>query len=61
VKPVEDKVTAIELPEEAQAVVQYEIAAVQDAPHPDAAHTYVEQVLGDDGQAKLQAAGFGPP
>ena len=61
VKPVEDKVTAIELPGEAQAVVQYEIAVVKDAPHHDAAHEFVEQVLGEDGQAKLQAAGFGPP
>ena len=61
VKPVEDKVTAIELPEEAQAFVQYEIAVVKDAPHHDAAHEFVEQVLSEDGQAKLQAAGFGPP
>jgi molybdate transport system substrate-binding protein len=61
VKPVEDKVTAIELPEGAQAIVRYEIAVVKDAPHHDAADEFVEQVLGDDGQAKLQAAGFGPP
>jgi molybdate transport system substrate-binding protein len=61
VKPVEDKVTAIELPEEAQAVVKYEIAVVKDAPHHDAAHEFVEQVLSEDGQAKLHAAGFGPP
>ena len=61
VKPVEDKVTAIELPEEAQAVVQYEIAVVKDAPHHDTAHEFVEQVLSEDGQTKLQAAGFGPP
>jgi ABC-type molybdate transport system substrate-binding protein len=57
---VEDKVTAIELPEEAQAVVQYEIAVVKEAQHHEAAHEFVEQVLGEDGQAKLQAAGFGP-
>jgi molybdate transport system substrate-binding protein len=61
VKPVEDKVTAIELPDEAQAEVQYEIAVVKDARHHDAAHEFVEQVLGDAGQAKLQAAGFGLP
>jgi molybdate transport system substrate-binding protein len=61
VKPVEDKATAIELPEGVQAVVQYEIAVVKDAPHHAAAHEFVEQVLGDAGQAKLQAAGFGPP
>ena len=61
VKPVKDKATAIELPDEAQAEVQYEIAVVKNAPHHDAAHAFVEQVVGDAGQAKLQAAGFGPP
>jgi molybdate transport system substrate-binding protein len=61
VKPVEDKVTAIELPEEAQAVVQYEIAVVKDAPHRVAAEAFVDQVLGDKGQSQLQGAGFGPP
>ncbi len=61
VKPVEGKVDAIELPAEAQAEVAYEIAVVQAAPHHEAAHEFVEQVLSDEGQAKLQAAGFGPP
>jgi molybdate transport system substrate-binding protein len=61
VKPVADKVTAIELPAAAQAEVKYEIAAVKDAPHRDAAHAFVDQVLGSEGQAKLAAAGFGPP
>jgi molybdate transport system substrate-binding protein len=61
VKPVEGKVTAIELPGEAQATVEYEIAVVKAGPHHDAAHEFVQQVLSDEGQAKLQAAGFGPP
>ncbi|HEX3255141.1 MAG TPA: molybdate ABC transporter substrate-binding protein, partial [Gaiellaceae bacterium] len=61
VKPVADKVTAIELPASAQAVVEYEIAVVKDAPHHDAAHAYVEQVLGDDGRSALSEAGFGLP
>ena len=61
VRPVKDKVTAIELPAKAQAEVQYEIAVVKDAPHHDAAHEFIEQVLGEEGQAQLQAAGFGPP
>jgi molybdate transport system substrate-binding protein len=60
VKPVEDKVTAIEFPEEAQAVVQYEIAVVKKAQNHEAAHEFVERVLGEDGQAELQTAGFGP-
>ena len=61
VKPVADKVTAIELPAAAQAEVTYKIAVVKDAPHHDAAHAFVEHVLGSEGQAKLAAAGFGPP
>lgn len=61
VRPVEDKVTAIELPDEAQAEIEYELAVVEVAPHHEAAHAFVEQVLSDEGQAKLQAAGFGPP
>jgi len=61
VKPVADKVTAIELPAAAQAEVTYKIAVVKDAPHHHAAHAFVEQVLGSEGQAKLAAAGFGPP
>jgi len=61
VKPVADKVTAIELPAAAQAEVKYEIVVVKDAPHHDAAHAFVEHVLGSEGQAKLAAAGFGPP
>jgi molybdate transport system substrate-binding protein len=60
-KPVEGKVTPIELPAEAQAEVKYEIAVVKDGPHHDAAHEFVEQILSEDGQAKLEAAGFGPP
>ena len=61
VKPVADKVTAIELPAAAQAEVKYEIVVVKDAPHHDAAHAFVEHVLGSEGQAKLAADGFGPP
>jgi molybdate transport system substrate-binding protein len=61
VKPVADKVTAIELPDSAQAEIQYEIAVVKDAPHHDAAHAFVERVLGDDGRSALSKGGFGLP
>ena len=61
VKPVAEKVTAVELPAAAQAEVKYEIAVAKDAPHHHEAHAFVEQVLGSKGQAKLAAAGFGPP
>ncbi|MGH3037584.1 MAG: molybdate ABC transporter substrate-binding protein [Gaiellaceae bacterium] len=54
-------VEAIELPEEAQAVVEYPIAVVADAANADAARAFVELVLGEDGQRALADAGFGPP
>jgi molybdate transport system substrate-binding protein len=61
VKPVAAKVTAIELPASAQARVEYEIAVVKTAPHQDAAHAFVDHVLGDEGRRALQEAGFGVP
>jgi molybdate transport system substrate-binding protein len=61
VKPVEDKVAAIELPEAAQAVVEYEIAIVKAAKSPEAARAFVELVLGDKGRLALEQAGFGLP
>ena len=56
-----DDVQAIELPDEAQAVVEYPIAVVADAENADAAREFVELVLGEDGQRALADAGFGPP
>lgn len=61
VRPVADKVTAIELPESAQAEVKYEIAVLKAAKRPDAAMAFVEQVLGDKGRLALERAGFGLP
>jgi molybdate transport system substrate-binding protein len=56
-----DDVEAIELPEDAQAVVEYPIAVVADAENADAAREFVELVLGEGGQRALADAGFGPP
>ena len=56
-----DDVTAIELPAEAQAVVEYPISVVVDAEHAEAARAFVEQVLGPEGRAALEEAGFGVP
>lgn len=56
-----DEVEVIELPEEAQAVVEYPIAVVVDAANAEAAQEFVDLVLGEDGQEALAAAGFGPP
>jgi molybdate transport system substrate-binding protein len=61
VRPVAEDVRAIELPESAQAQVEYPIAVVRDARHPDAARAFVELVLGERGRQALRAAGFGLP
>lgn len=61
VKPVAGKVEVIDLPDEAQATVQYPIAVVKDAENSEAAREFVAQVLGSDGQQALADAGFGPP
>jgi molybdate transport system substrate-binding protein len=56
-----DDVEAIELPEDAQAVVEYPIAVVADSENAEAAQEFVDLVLGEDGQEALAEAGFGPP
>ena len=56
-----DELQAIELPEEAQAVVEYPIAVVTDTGNREAAEAFVELVLSDEGQRALADAGFGPP
>lgn len=56
-----DDVQAFELPEDAQAVVEYPIAVVADSESGKAAREFVELVLGEDGQAALAEAGFGSP
>ncbi|HEX5468019.1 MAG TPA: molybdate ABC transporter substrate-binding protein [Gaiellaceae bacterium] len=61
VKPVEDEVSAIQLPASAQARVRYEIAVVSASTNDEAAHAFVELVLGHAGRAALSAAGFGLP
>jgi molybdate transport system substrate-binding protein len=61
VKPVEADVTAIDLPDEARARVEYQIAVVKDTKNPHGARHFVALVLGARGQDALAAAGFGPP
>ena len=61
VGPVEGEVEAIELPEEAQARVEYPIAVVSEAENPEAAQAFVDLVLSDEGREALEAAGFGVP
>jgi molybdate transport system substrate-binding protein len=54
-------VRAIQLPRAAQARVEYPIAVVKDARHPDAARAFVALVLAKRGRAALRTAGFGLP
>ncbi len=61
VGPVGEDVETIDLPEEAQAQVEYPIAVVSDAENSEAAQAFVDLVLSDRGREALEAAGFGVP
>jgi molybdate transport system substrate-binding protein len=61
VKPVADKVTAIELPHDAQAKVVYPIAVVKSTDAEAEARAFVALVLGPEGRRALREAGFGLP
>jgi molybdate transport system substrate-binding protein len=61
VKPVADKVTALELSDEAQARVEYPIAVVRGTDDEQAARSFVEALLGAEGRQALSQAGFGLP
>ncbi|WP_025617280.1 molybdate ABC transporter substrate-binding protein [Salinispora cortesiana] len=54
-------VTAVEFPESAQAVNDYPIAVLADAPNPTAAHAFVAHVRSAQSQAVLTEAGFQAP
>ena len=54
-----DAVRVIELP--AQALVEYPIAVANVSERFDEAESFVELLLGDEGRAALEAAGFGVP
>ena len=58
---VADDVEAIELPAGAQVPIEYGIAVVSASEHRDGAQEFVDEVLGPDGRAALEAAGFGLP
>jgi molybdate transport system substrate-binding protein len=61
VRPVEDKLVTMELPDGAQAKVEYPIAVLKDAANADAARAFVERVLAPQGRQALADAGFGLP
>ncbi|GGO71559.1 molybdate ABC transporter substrate-binding protein [Nocardioides deserti] len=61
VRAVGDAVQGIVLPEAAEAVNRYPVAALADSAEPDLAREFLDLVLGDLGRQVLRDAGFGPP
>jgi molybdate transport system substrate-binding protein len=61
VKPVEGDVLAIELPRQAQPVVEYMVAVVSSSDHATEARAYIDRLLGEEGRSALRSAGFGVP
>ncbi|MDQ3646966.1 MAG: molybdate ABC transporter substrate-binding protein [Actinomycetota bacterium] len=60
-KPVEDEVVSIELPAEAQPVIEYMVAVVSGSAHVQEAQAFIDRLLGSRGGKALRAAGFGVP
>jgi molybdate transport system substrate-binding protein len=56
-----DAVEGIDVPEAGQAVNEYPIAVLADAPNPQAAAAFVELVRSEEGQQALADAGFRTP
>ena len=54
-------VEGVDIPEEFNVVAAYPIAALVNAPNPDAAAAFVDFVLSDEGQAILVEFGFSSP
>jgi molybdate transport system substrate-binding protein len=61
VTPVADRVSAIELPDDAQPPIEYQLAVVAASDDRDAARAFVERVRSDEGRDALTAAGFVVP
>lgn len=55
------RVEAIPLPDAQNVTAAYPIAALRDAPNPEAARAFIDFALSPDGQAILARWGFGPP
>jgi molybdate transport system substrate-binding protein len=56
-----DDVTVIELPEGSQPPIEYQMAVVAASENKEAAQAFVDKVIGPDGRAQLEAAGFVVP
>lgn len=61
VKAAGDKVTGVDFPESAEAVNDYPITLLKDAPNTDAAKAFIELVQSAEGQRVLTGAGFRTP
>jgi molybdate transport system substrate-binding protein len=61
VKAAGAKVEGVEFPESAEAVNDYPIARLENAPNPSAAKEFVELVKSPEGQQVLGGAGFLKP
>jgi len=61
VRATDDKLKAIQLPDELQPTVAYGVAVVKGAKHPKQAKAFIAGLLDGDGEQALQAAGFLPP
>jgi molybdate transport system substrate-binding protein len=58
---ITDKVQQIPIPDDQNVIATYPIAPLTDAPHPELAQSFIDFVLGEEGQAILSRWGFGPP
>ena len=58
VTPVADRVLAFELSDHAQPPIEYQVAVVADSDDVGAAEELVEKLLGAEGRAALERAGF---
>ena len=54
-------VEGVDIPDDVNVVAEYPIAALTNAPNPDAAAAFVDFVLSDEGQAILASYGFQSP
>lgn len=61
VGPMEGDLLSIELPVEAQPVVEYMVAVMSESHRKPAAQAFVDRLLSDEGVETLESAGFGTP
>jgi molybdate transport system substrate-binding protein len=61
VTPVAERVLALELPDDAQPPIEYQVAVVAESDDEAAAEEFVEKLLGDEGREALERAGFAVP